>query len=63
MFFNRISIVFVVRYDFNLCYIFFIVVFSFVRVGYLVLIVLRIYRKGGNDCRRKAWEAEDEEYV
>lgn len=25
--------------------------------------VLGIHRKGGNDCRRKAWEAGDEEYV
>lgn len=33
------------------------------RANHLVHFALRIHRKGGDDCRRKAWEAEDEEYV
>lgn len=63
MLFNRISIAPVVRYDPNPCHTSLTAVLSPVRAGHLVPTVLRIHRKGGNDCRRKAWEAEDEEYV
>ena len=38
-------------------------VLSLIRAGHLVPNALRIHRKGGNDCQRKAWEAKDEEYV